>query len=691
MSVESPSFTYAARSTSKDILFAVDIPFPLLRAWYNLVVLKKPFQTSCTCDPKKISINLPSNFPQFTYIELFEFAIPGNSFGLTPDQVVRSEINNSLRVMAAKVYAEYGKSRGRKRQQLNLKTMKFHIMDGQAISITKLKQDKAFVCDELEIKKLYHEMEMAIQEKDEVIENLQSKNEELLKYIDILEKSEKIQHQGKDISDAKKKSRTLKNFLSWAETALWFAKSFGLELESMTVKEIKSNIRHNLVVDNTDNVSGFDALLDDDKGKVEKVLFLLDKFCVGDAFYHEITMLVEGLPKSYLVKQRRDQLNKMCHISATPGEEHGAQLPFKQLLKNRIKEYTIAHPNVVRDNETIKVKISGDGANMTRSSNFILMSFAILQSTDDVFAAKGNHTIAVVKGKEDYDVLKHCFRDVFNDINDMLREDTVNLEFFLGSNYKFILLMMGLSGATSNYACAWCKIHKDERWNMSYDLNHYNSPNLRRTLKEMNELAGKKTKNFCSVNIPLLNIDLDHVILDELHLLLRIMDVLIQNLVTEAVQWDQADNWNKRKKDKKNIHLDNLKSTIRSCGISFEIWEKSNADGKGSGHYDFTSLLGPDKKKLLKELPEKLEGLIRPMAAIETKIVWIKFSIIYSIVTCKTPSEEMITAYFCKAQEWINSFVKLGDKCVGYTRSKVTPYMHAMVYHVPTFLKTVKL
>ena len=69
---------------------------------------------------------------------------------------------------------------------------------------------------------------------------------------------------------------------------------------------------------------------------------------------------------------------------------------------------------------------------------------------------------------------------------------------------------------------------------MSYDLNHYNSPNLRHTLKEMNELAGKKTKNFCCVNTPLINIELDHVILDELHLLLRIMDVLIKNLVTES-------------------------------------------------------------------------------------------------------------------------------------------------------------
>ena len=56
-----------------------------------------------------------------------------------------------------------------------------------------------------------------------------------------------------------------------------------------------------------------------------------------------------------------------------------------------------------------------------------------------------------------------------------------------------------------------------------------------RTIKEMNELAGKKTNNFCCVNASLINIDLDNVILDELHLLLRIMDVLIQNLVTEAV------------------------------------------------------------------------------------------------------------------------------------------------------------
>lgn len=47
---------------------------------------------------------------------------------------------------------------------------------------------------------------------------------------------------------------------------------------------------------------------------------------------------------------------------------------------------------------------------------------------------------------------------------------------------------------------------------------------------------------------------------------------------------------------KKNFHLNELQKTVRSCGISFEIWDKTNADGKGSGQYDFTSLLGSDKK-----------------------------------------------------------------------------------------------
>ena len=72
------------------------------------------------------------------------------------------------------------------------------------------------------------------------------------------------------------------------------------------------------------------------------------------------------------------------------------------------------------------------------------------------------------------------------------------------------------------------------------------------------------------------------------------MDVLINNLVIEVVEWDKKENLNQRKADQKVSHIKTLQSTFRSCGISFDIWEKTNADGKGLGQYDLTILLGSD-------------------------------------------------------------------------------------------------
>ena len=69
-------------------------------------------------------------------------------------------------------------------------------------------------------------------------------------------------------------------------------------------------------------------------------------------------------------------------------------------------------------------------------------------------------------------------------------------------------------------------------------------------------------------------------------------------MVKDAINWDVSDNWTRKKSEHTNTHLTELKDTIRSCGISFDIWEKENADGKGSGQYDF------------EELPGKFNGII---------------------------------------------------------------------------------
>lgn len=69
----------------------------------------------------------------------------------------------------------------------------------------------------------------------------------------------------------------------------------------------------------------------------------------------------------------------------------------------------------------------------------------------------------------------------------------------------------------------------------------------------------------------------------------------------------------------------NLQSTITSCGVSFEIYGKTTEDGKGFRQYDFTSLLGADKKKLLAELCDKLVDCLMPGTCEAVIKIWKDF------------------------------------------------------------------
>ena len=74
--------------------------------------------------------------------------------------------------------------------------------------------------------------------------------------------------------------------------------------------------------------------------------------------------------------------------------------------------------------------------------------------------------------------------------------------------------------------------------------------------------------------------------------------------------------------------------------------------------------------------------------------LWQDFGALYSIVASRELSDEDMTGYFERAKGWVNLFTSLRDERIGYKRANVTPYMHAMVYHIPTFFekyRTVKL
>ena len=56
------------------------------------------------------------------------------------------------------------------------------------------------------------------------------------------------------------------------------------------------------------------------------------------------------------------------------------------------------------------------------------------------------------------------------------------------------------------------------------------------------------------------------------------------------------------------MYLESLVTTINKIGFPFSLWEKKNADGKGSGAYEWTSLVGYHRKnKLMELLPAQLQ------------------------------------------------------------------------------------
>lgn len=136
-----------------------------------------------------------------------------------------------------------------------------------------------------------------------------------------------------------------------AQTALWFAKHFGLELERLefldsngqkygwsTSSSLGATSPVSPEIPSTAEITHqYDQLSSDGKCKVEAILFLMDKFAVGDAFIHELSMVVEGMPRSYLIKQCRNKLNSICSVKPTPGAAPGAQLSFRDSLVNKLR------------------------------------------------------------------------------------------------------------------------------------------------------------------------------------------------------------------------------------------------------------------------------------------------------------------------------------------------------------------
>ena len=107
---------------------------------------------------------------------------------------------------------------------------------------------------------------------------MEATNQELLSYVEKLQNAQQDPYKGKDISQVKKKSRTLRSFMTRAQTALWFAESFGLEIEAINLRESKSGTKHTatMATDEPRNTSRFGSLSEEENQNIDQILFVFD-------------------------------------------------------------------------------------------------------------------------------------------------------------------------------------------------------------------------------------------------------------------------------------------------------------------------------------------------------------------------------------------------------------------------------
>ena len=168
----------------------------------------------------------------------------------------------------------------------------------------------------------------------------------------------------------------------------------------------------------------------------------------------------------------------------------------------------------------VRVKLAGDGTNIGKWLHVVNFGFTILDKGEAAYSAAGNHCLAIFKEPETYETLKAALRNIASDVESLLTIDvngmTFELEYYLGRDWKFLALVMGIDSVSSKYACIWCKCHiSQQKWSML-------DPKFgARSIEENIAIASSRSKKFNASSLPIFPTTLlSLVMVDNLHMFL---------------------------------------------------------------------------------------------------------------------------------------------------------------------------
>ncbi|CAG8591599.1 4258_t:CDS:2, partial [Scutellospora calospora] len=276
--------------------------------------------------------------------------------------------------------------------------------------------------------------------------------------------------------------------------------------------------------------------------------------------------------------------------------------------------------------------------------------------------------VCLYTGQEKYDVLAKIGRIFEHELRDLKHNGLLDsngihwpVELYFCGDWKFMYIVMGLNAPNAKYFCLYCNCDAESQWNMDQDWT--NSGNSK---------CKKKPSLFPAI-------DQENYIPDELHLLLRISDILMECFFNDLF---------KKKEFEKQIKL-SIEAIFKSLAIRFEFFKST------SNKWDWTSLMGPDKKKMLEKFP--VSQFISGTQGKDIEQLWREFYRLYNVIRKSQLSNQEIDQYKVDAENWIRTFCRPTQGSINslqkyrlYRKADITPYMHVFAKHIPLFMQQLK-
>ena len=350
----------------------------------------------------------------------------------------------------------------------------------------------------------------------------------------------------------------------------------------------------------------------------------------------------------------------------------GGQRRISDILNYIIPLY-IEKGILIPGTSTLFIRISGDGRNVRRKVKHVMVTMVLLNNLDGLQKPDNHYTLVLYPGTETYEYLKNALAPLIADLC-ILKEEGFNqingnhwpVKLYFSSDWKFLAICLGMKAANAQHFCPWCDCNKD---------------NINTTSKTINKSMDNIKVNYKQINghikEPLFYmIPLQNWVVDELHVFLRITDRLWELMVSDLY----------RETTNEEIWKEKILLEMQRLKISFQFWNE-----KSTKKLQYTSLMGPDKQKILKEfnLTAVFQSTTR---AIQIRALWDQFNELYSLMQNRQTTGE---SFHYKAKAWLDAFLapSIGHPNKSnfvrgmYRIQDITPYIHVLVNHVAEFIE----